>query len=47
VELCRGLFGGTLSGAEGWGHAAYLVAWVVAGVLAARIIFARRLEATG
>ncbi|MBA3524829.1 MAG: ABC transporter permease [Geodermatophilaceae bacterium] len=47
VELCRGLVTGTLGAAAGWGHVGYLVGWVVLGALVARIVFRRRLEATG
>lgn len=47
VELCRGLVDGTLGAAAGWGHVAYLLLWVVVGTLVARVVFRRRLEATG
>lgn len=47
VELCRGLVTGTASLLASVGHIGYLLLWVVAGVAAARVVFARRLEKTG
>jgi lipooligosaccharide transport system permease protein len=44
VELCRGAVLETLTLAEVIVHAGYLTIWVVAGVLAAQVTYARRLR---
>jgi lipooligosaccharide transport system permease protein len=44
VDLGRGLVLGTIGGAAAVGHVAYLLAFVVAGVAAGRITYARRLQ---
>jgi lipooligosaccharide transport system permease protein len=44
VDLGRGLVLGTIGAAAAVGHVAYLLAFVVAGVAAGRITYARRLQ---
>jgi len=44
VDLCRGLVLGTIGGIPALGHVAYLLAWIVVGVAAGRVTYARRLQ---
>ncbi|CAN5215603.1 ABC transporter permease [soil metagenome] len=47
VDLCRSLALGSQGLLDALGHVGYLSLWILAGVLVARITFARRLAATG